>query len=78
MDKPAILVTPRDFQVEPAEIMALADSLRDVQSGQVVSASFAVQIHHLIDGLWVESTDLPKVLAKAGGHGEPEYDVCPE
>ena len=65
VEKPAILVSPREYPVEPEEIDALARALSTVTSGQVVRAAFPVQLHHLIDGLWIESCDLPNVLVKA-------------
>ena len=65
VDRPPILVSPREFPVDPDSMFALSEALFAAQPGQVLHAAFPVQIYHLIDGLWIESGDLPNVLTKA-------------
>lgn len=65
LEQPSILVTPREYEVEPDQMDALATAMSRAIPGQVIHCSFPVRIYHLIDGLWIESRDLPDVLVKA-------------
>ena len=65
IDRPAILISPFELEVEPEQIQALSTAMFNAQPGQVIHSAFPVHIHHLIDGLWIESSDLHQVLVKS-------------
>jgi hypothetical protein len=65
VERPAIFICPLDGCVGDDEIEALRLAMVDPQPGQVIHAAFPVSIYHLIDGLWIESADLHKILVKA-------------
>ena len=64
IDNPAILITPLDEAVKPEDIQAISKALYEAQPGQVISSAFPVQVYHLLDGLWVESGDLSRLLVE--------------
>ena len=72
LERPAILISPLECEVSSESIDALASALHGAEPGQVIHSAFPVKIYHLIDGLWIESGDLPRVLVKASDESELE------
>lgn len=40
----------------------LSSAMYAAQDGQVIHSAFPVKVYHLIDGLWIESGDLHRLL----------------
>ena len=62
--RPAIMVVPhpdqnRALPITYEEISQVARDMMNAKPGEAIGCPFPVTIYHMIDGLWIQSSDLP-------------------